>query len=99
MDILWNLHIIHREVACNAVNGGGYISPIQRNGGFGNDVAYTVTNQDFYRNAGIFGFLVCQIHQGTGDSVRHLIRVARIYFFKHNQFPFLARSRRSMTSS
>ena len=25
----------------------------------------------------------------TGDSVRHLIRVARIYFFKHGVTPFL----------
>ena len=99
VSVLRHFYIVHGEISGNAVNGSGDICLIQHNGGFRNDVAHTVADEDFHGNAGIFCFLVCQVNERTGNSVRHLIRVARIDFFKHSYRPFLARSKRSMTSS
>ena len=45
-----------------------------------------MADEDFNSDAGIFCFLVCQVNERTGDSVCHLIRVARIYFFKHDGY-------------
>ena len=88
VTVLRHFHIVHSEVSGNAMNGGGHICLIQLDGGFCNDVAHAVTDEDFHSDARIFCFLVCQVDKSTGDSVRHLIRVARIYFFKHGVTPF-----------
>ena len=85
MTVLRHFCIVHSEVSSNAVNSGGDICFVQSNGSFRNDVAHAVTDEDFHSNTRIFCFLVCQVDKRTGDSVRHLIRVARIYFFKHGK--------------
>ena len=88
VTVLRHFHIVHGETSGNAVDGGGDIRLVQRNGGFRNDVAHAVTDEHFHGDAGIFCFLVCQVNERTGNSVCHLIRVARIYFFKHGVTPF-----------
>ena len=63
-------------------------------------MADAMTNENLYSNLGVNLRIVCDVHYGTGNSVRHLIGMGGIYFFKHNYpFPFLARSNRSITSS
>ena len=88
VTVLWHFHIVHGEISGNAVNGSGDTRLVQRNRSFRNDVAHTVADEDFNSDAGIFCFLVCQVNERTGNSVCHLIRVARIYFFKHGVTPF-----------
>ena len=88
VTVLRHFHIVHGKVSGNAVNYGGHIYFVQLDGGFRNNVAHAVADEDFNSDAGIFCFLVCQVNERTGDSVCHLIRVARIYFFKHGVTPF-----------
>ena len=88
MTVLRHFHIIHNEVSGNAVDGNSHICLVQCDGGFRNDVTHTVTDEYLHGNAGIFSFCIRQIHQSTGNPVCHLIRVARIYFFKHGVTPF-----------
>lgn len=80
--------IVHGEVSGNAVNGGGDTRLVQSNRSLRNDVAHAVTDENFHGNTGIRFFSVCQVNKRTGDSVCHLIRVARIHFFKHGVTPF-----------
>ena len=86
VTVLRHFHIVHGKVSGNAVNYGGHIYFVQLDGGFRNNVAHAVADEDFNSDAGIFCFLVCQVNERTGDSVCHLIRVARIYFFKHDGY-------------
>ena len=88
VTVLRHFHIVHGEISGNAVNGGGHIRLVQLDRGFRNDVAHTVTNKDFHRNVGICFFSVCQVNECPSDSVSHLVRVARIDFFKHGVTPF-----------
>ena len=88
VTVLRYFHIVHSEISCNAVNGGSDICLVQHDGSFRNDMAHAVTDEDFYGNTGIGFFSVCQVNNRTGNSVRHLIRVAGIYFFKHGVTPF-----------
>ena len=44
--------------------------------------------EDFNGNMRILVFLICQVNECPGDPVCHLIRVARIHFFKHGVTPF-----------
>ena len=48
-----------------------------------------LADENLHSNPGIFFFSVRRIHQSAGDTVRHLIRVARIYFLKHGFTPSL----------
>ena len=88
VTVLRHFHIVHGEVSGNAVNGGSYIRLVHHNGSFRNDVAHAVADENFHGNARIVFFSVCQVNECSGYSVRHLIRVARIYFFKHGVTPF-----------
>ena len=88
VTVLRHFYIVHGEISGNAVDGGNDSCLIQHDGSFRNDVANAVADEDFNGSAGIFCFLVCQVNECSGNSVRHLIRVARIYFFKHGVTPF-----------
>ena len=88
VTVLRHFHIVHSEVSSNAVNGGGDFLYRNTHRSLRNDVAHAVTDEHFHGDAGIFCFLVCQVNERTGNSVCHLIRVARIYFFKHGVTPF-----------
>ena len=88
VTVLRHFHIVNGKVSCNAVNSGNNLRLVQHNGGFRNDVAQAVADEDFHGNAGIVFFSVCQVNERPGDSICHLIRVARIYFFKHGVTPF-----------
>ena len=88
VTVLRNFRIVNGKVSCNAVNGGNNLRLVQHDGGFHYDVAHAVADEDFNSDAGIFCFLVCQVDKRTGNPVRHLVRVARIYFFKHGVTPF-----------
>ena len=89
VTVLRHFRIVHGEISGNAVSGGNNLRLVQHDGGFHYDVAHTVADEDFNSDAGIFCFLVCQVDKRTGNPVRHLVRVARIYFFKHGVTPFL----------
>ena len=88
VTVLRHFYIVHGEISGNAVDGGGDICLVQHDGSFRNDVANAMADEDFHGNAGIVFFSVCQVNERTGNSVCHLIRVARIYFFKHGVTPF-----------
>jgi len=88
VTVLRHFYIVHGEISGNAMDGGSDICLVQHDGSFRNDVASAMADEDFHGNAGILGFLVCQVNERTGNSVCHLIRVARIYFFKHGVTPF-----------
>lgn len=88
MTVLRHFHIVHGEISGNAVDGGGDIRLVQHDGNFRNNVAHAVTDEDFHSDAGIRFFSVCQVDKRPGNSVRHLVRVAGIYFFKHGVTPF-----------
>ena len=83
MTVLRNFFIIDHEVSGNTMYGSADICRVEDNGGFRNDMAHTVTDENLRGNAGILGFLVCQVNKCSGDSVSHLIRVGRVDFFKH----------------
>ena len=44
--------------------------------------------QSAYHGFAKQNYTICQVDERTGNSVRHLIRVARIHFFKHDVTPF-----------
>ena len=88
VTVLRHFHIVYSKISGNAVNGGSHTCLIQRDGGFRNDVAHAMTDEDLHSDAGIICFCIRQIHQRTGDPVCYLIRVARIYFLKHDVIPF-----------
>ena len=83
-SVLRHFHIIRVQIPADTLHNGVHL--ILRNvyGTLRDDVTDTVADEDFHGNPGIFFFSVRRIHQGAGDAVRHLIRVARIYFFKHS---------------
>ena len=88
-SVLRHFHIIRVQIPADALHNGIHL--IQRNvyGTLRNDVADAVTDEDFHSDPGIFFFPVRRIHQSAGDTVRHLIRVLWIYFFKHDFTPSL----------
>ena len=88
-SVLRHFHIIRVQIPADTLHNGVHL--ILRNvyGTLRDDVTDTVADEDFHSNPGIFFFPVRRIHQCAGDSVGHLIRVARIYFLKHGFTPSL----------
>jgi hypothetical protein len=58
--------------------------------GLRNDMADAVSDKDFNGNLRICLFVIGKIDHRACDAIRHFVRVCRIYFFKHNQMPFLS---------
>nr|DAX47853.1 MAG TPA: hypothetical protein [Caudoviricetes sp.] len=88
MPVLRDFFVVNGKVAGNPVNRFRYGFARQRHRGFRNDVAYTVTDENFHGNTGIRFFCICHIHQGTGNAVGKFIGMARVHFFKHKlSFP------------
>ena len=88
-SVLRHFHIIQVQIPADTLHNGIHL--IQRDvyGTLRDDVADTVADENLHSNPGIFFFSVRRIHQSAGDTVRHLIRVARIYFLKHGFTPSL----------
>ena len=89
VSVLRHFHIIQVQIPADTLHNGIHL--IQRDvyGTLRNDVADAVADEDFHSDPGIFLFPIRRIHQSAGDTVRHLIRVARIYFLKHGFTPSL----------
>ena len=88
MAVLRDFFVVNGKVAGNPVNRFRSGFARQRHRGFRNDVAYTVTDENFNGNTGIRFFCICHIHQGTGNAVGEFIGMARVHFFKHKlSFP------------
>ena len=84
MSILPVFTVVHNDGTGDAFNRSADIAAIQLDGGFGDNVAFAMTDENLYGDFRILRFFVCQVNKGTGNTVSHLVRVARIYFFKHN---------------
>ena len=54
-------------------------------GGFRNDMRDAMSDKDFHGNTRVFGFGIRQVYNRTGDAVGDLVRMSRIYFFKHKK--------------
>ena len=85
-------------VASNAVDGSGDRAFVEHSGGFDDHMTFAVADQDLHSDFGIMLCFICEVHDGTRDSVCHLVRVARIHFFYH-LFLLLALSSFSIASS
>lgn len=83
-SVLRHFHIIQVQIPADTLHNGIHL--IQRDvyGTLRDDVADTVADENLHSNPGIFFFSVRRIHQSAGNTVSHLVRVARIYFFKHS---------------
>ena len=84
MLVLGILFVVHTHIAGDAMNSSSDIPAVQLYRGLGDDMASAVTDEDFDRNGGVLFLSVCHVHKGTGDTVSHLVRVARIHFFVHS---------------
>ena len=62
-------------------------------------MALTMSDEHLHRALWVFLYFVCQVHDGTGNSICHLVRVGWVYFFNHSYIPFLLRKSISITSS
>ena len=84
MSILPVFTVVHNDGTGDAFHRPADIAAIQLDGGFGDNVAFAMTDENLYGDFRILRFFVCQVNKGTGNTVSHLVRVARIYFLKHN---------------
>ena len=84
MLVLGILSVVHTNLAGDAADSSSDIPAVQLYRGLGDDIASAVTDEDFDRNGGVLFLSVCHVHKGTGDTVSHLVRVARIHFFVHS---------------
>ena len=88
VSVLRHFHIIRVQIPCDAMDNGLHFIPWNAYRCFRNDMADAVTDENLHGDPRIFIFSVRRIHQSAGDAVSHLVRVARIYFFKHGVIPF-----------
>ena len=84
VSVLRHFHIIRVQIPCDAMDNGLHFIPWNAYRCFRNDMADAVTDENLHGDPRIFIFSVRRIHQSAGDAVSHLVRVARIYFFKHS---------------
>ena len=83
MRILGYDYQVNIHIASDPVNCVLNLLPEQGRGSLNDCVAHTMTNQNLNGNLGVGFRFVGQVNDRARDSVRHLIRVAGIYFFKH----------------
>ena len=88
-SVLRHFHIIRVQIPADTLHDGVHLVLQDVYRTLRDDVADAVTEQNLHSDPGIFLFPVRRIHQSAGDTVRHLIRVARIYFLKHGFTPSL----------
>ena len=80
VGILGNNHKVNLQVSCDPLNGGSYLISVDGGRGFGNDMADAVADENLHSNSGVNLRIVCNVYNGSGDSVRHLIGVGGITF-------------------
>lgn len=85
MGILGNDDNIVGNTARDTDDGFCHIHIFNGSGSFDDGMADTVTKQNLDRNLGVILYFVCQVNDRPGNSVRHLIGMGGIYFFKHSE--------------
>ena len=88
MGILGNNHQVNFQVSGDSLHGGSNLISVDGGRGFRNDMADAMTDENLHSDPGVNLSVVCDVHYGTSNSVRHLIGVGGINFFKHNSLSF-----------
>ncbi|MPN46593.1 hypothetical protein SDC9_194184 [bioreactor metagenome] len=89
MRILRNFHIIHFHITGYSYNRFTDNLRVQSFGCFADNVTHSVTDKHLNGNLRILVLHIAEIDNGPCNSVRHLIRMARVHFFIHRYKPLL----------
>lgn len=88
-SVLRHFHIIQVQIPADTLHNGIHLILRDVYRTLCDDVADTMADENLHGDPWIFFFSVRRIHQSAGNTVSHLVRVARIYFLKHDFTPSL----------
>ena len=86
MRVLRDLLVVHLDVPGDALDRRGHLGLLEPHAGLADDVAPPVPDKDLRGYARALLGLVGHVHQGAGDPVGELVRVARVHFLEHASY-------------